>query len=91
MLAALGYGASGTGESQLLKFFRLNGREQFLQILEKINIVLSGPDIEGGNAIFFDKQYSGINPKYYHEINKYVFLAQSDFSNSHKAAEERNK
>ena len=91
VLSALGYGASGMAEQQLLRFFGFNNRQQFLQLLGKINSVISGPGIKGGNAIFFDEQYSTINPEYYHSIAKHMFLARSDFSNSEQAAYEINK
>lgn len=90
VLAALGYGASGPGLQQLMQLYGFTDRQQFLQLLQRITQAMSGQDIRGGNAIFFNRPYSVVHPEYYQAVANYMYLSQSDFSNPAQAAQEIN-
>lgn len=90
VLAVLGYGASGPAQQQLFQLYGFTDRSQFLQLLQRITQVMSDQDIKGGNAIFFEKRYSTINPEFYRAVANYMYLSQSDFTNANQARQEVN-
>lgn len=90
VLAALGYGASGPAQQQLMQFYGFNNREQFLSLLQGVTQMMKGEDIKGGNALFFDSKYSVVKPEYYQAVSPYIALAQFSVDNPVQSHQEIN-
>lgn len=86
VLAALAYGATGKQMQSLFQELNISSYEQALQLLENIKEILSGPEIRGETALFFDQTKGDIETSYYSALSPMVYMGQVDFSNPTQAA-----
>lgn len=87
VLAILGLGATGELRTAIEQHF--SGEKGMIDHIVRVNRLDETPETKSKNGLFFDSNYSTINPDYYNKLVEFVHMVQEDFKTDASGAVER--